>query len=360
MTIPSPETPTHRRQATSDRATASLSAKGNKRGAGRQTVSNNILLASAACGAVADPRPCDEYHGADDDGPLDVMLAHCPARPLDARWHIVCRLTRRGASRPGRRHDEWVRKAFRYMRGLLNCRSAADRERLARRMPDVGAAYTLHIQPDKLTRGALEARLLARQSVEETAAACGLVPEVVQAYTALFFDVHGKLDASAFIMINAVGPKIWDGTLTEDDPDLLLKLFAYLKGPHYLETVLRYFHGWPGWSPPERLEQLSLDELGDAADMLGMRALVLAKVLPFQDLHRALRVMELAQELQRYIDGRRAAESRAAGDTLLGTASPFTAAAGSEASANSTREGAAEQTDPGVWYTAWKAAVLAA
>jgi hypothetical protein len=281
-------------------------------------------------------------------------------RRLDERWQRVVDLAERDETATSRWDDDWVRRGLVYLTRLRCRRDDSERRGLAELMPDLDAAYAVHKHADKLTRGALEARLLARQTVEETAAAGDLTPEAVKAYAALFFQILGRLDADMFITINAVGPKMWDGSLTEDDPDLLLKLFAYLKGPIFLDVVPRDFRGWPGRSLPERLEEAGLDELDDAADMLGTRALILAKVLPFPDCCRALRLSSLAEELRRYVDGRRAAESRPSGDGPFGLTPPLTAPADMEATADCDGEGQTEQADPDAWWTARRAAVLAA
>jgi hypothetical protein len=67
----------------------------------------------------------------------------------------------------------------------------AERGDLAREMPDVDAAYRPH--GDKLCRAIVEARLLARQSFGQVAAACSLSPATATAYEALFFIVTDNL-----------------------------------------------------------------------------------------------------------------------------------------------------------------------
>jgi hypothetical protein len=193
-------------------------------------------------------------------------------------------------------------RGFRYALALLACESAADEEGLARALPDLEAAFRLHAGPDKLARGILEARLLAGQTIEETAAACGLAPEAVRAYEALFFHVLGKLHSRMYILIQAVGGDLWGGGLTEDDVDVLLKLYGFLKGPIFLEWLIRYFRG--GWSAPERLEDASIEQLQELILMLELRALIQARVLPFPECLRAERLWAQTRELQRHIDAR--------------------------------------------------------
>jgi hypothetical protein len=220
-------------------------------------------------------------------------------RPVDARWRRVADLARRRRHPWGRWDDDWVRRGLRYVNRLRACLGNADRARLAAEMPDVDAACRLHLTTDKVARGALEARLLAGQSVEEVAACCGLTPEAVTAYVRLFFDVLGSLRARSYILIHAIGPKHFHG-LTEDDPDVILKWAGFVKGVALLEPLTRYFT--LGWRVPEQPDSLSRDELDELYTMCLMRLLVLSRVMPPGRPRRALAVLELAERLKTFID----------------------------------------------------------
>src|SRR5205085_2875541 len=100
------------------------------------------------------------------------------ARPVDARAQIVDELSR-GTSLPRDFRDAWVKRGLAYVRARRACRTDADRLRLAREAPDLDAAYRLREAGDKVARGAVEGRLLAGQTAEEVAAACGFAPEAV-------------------------------------------------------------------------------------------------------------------------------------------------------------------------------------
>src|SRR5262249_56031887 len=140
-------------------------------------------------------------------------------------------------------------------------------------LPDVRDTLVLG-----LARGILEARVLARQSFEEVAAACGLTPQAVEAYHDLFFAVRGRLQSWCFILIHAVGGDLWGGTLSEDDADVLLRLFGYLKGPLFLQERIGYFRG--GLAVPERLEDATAGQLRDLVHGLQPTALVPASLPP--------------------------------------------------------------------------------
>ncbi len=172
-------------------------------------------------------------------------------------------------------------------------------------MPELDAAHALYTHADRLTRGEVEARLLAGQGVEGTAAACGLAADAVGVYVRLFFDVIHKLKAREYILVFAVGGRIWDGSLTETDTDILLKYFAFLKGPLLLEPLLRYFRC--GSPIPERPDQASPAELDELLDRLRIHVPILATVRPYEKLGRVTKLQRLIKRLERYRD-RHAAE----------------------------------------------------
>ncbi len=231
--------------------------------------------------------------------PSALLLSPHNAGPVGARWRRAADLADRGEPATHEWDDGWVRRGLDYLNRLRACRDDGQRRHLAREAADIAAAHRLHMTADKLARGTLEARLLAGQTIEETAAACGLSAGAVEAYHELFFHVRGSLGAKGYIFSQAIGGKVWYG-LTEDDVDVLLKQYAYLKGPFYLEAMLLYFRG--EWSVPERLESASREQLERLAIALGIRAVVKVRVLPFPECLRVQRLMSLVKELWGYID----------------------------------------------------------
>ena len=223
------------------------------------------------------------------------------------------------------------------------------------RAPDLDAAYRLREAGDKVARGAVEGRLLAGQTAEEVAAACGFAPEAIRAYRALFFDVAGKLQADCFIYCQAVGRKHFHG-LTEDDPDVLLKWAGYRKGPLLVEALERYFRR--GVRVPDGLQGAGREELEELALMLSMKALVLTRVLPLRECGRVLKLLSLRKELDRYIASVAAAESAAAAAGGEGRAAwPGALAAAPSGSGEAVPAAGA---DPSAWWAAFAAAVRAA
>ena len=282
------------------------------------------------------------------------------APPVDRRWQVATRtLEDAGCARVLRRdaRTERARDYLRALRALHACHTDAERDALATTMPDLDAAYRLHAG-DKLTRATVEGLLLARQSVEQVAAECGLTPAAVTAYVALFFDVLDKLGAVEYILLNALGGNIWDGSLTEADGDVFVRLLGYQGGPILLRWAVAYFRG--GWSVPQRLEEASPEELLDLVGVLMTRAIVLVHVVPYRQCVRAVRLARLVGELRAYVASR------------TGQAPPVQAADELEPYASlpllgAPIEGAVEPT-PGVtapigtdgWWSAWRQALQAA
>jgi len=289
------------------------------------------------------------------------MLMHPShtARPVDARWQRVCDLARRAKRARHKWDDDWVRLGLRYLNRLSACSSDADRARLARQMPDLDAAYHLHATAGRLERGVVEGRLLAGQTVEQVAAACGLSTAAVTAYEKLFFQVLGRLDAREFIYIHAVGPKMWTG-FEEDDVDLLLKVRGFQRGPLTLELLLNYLRH--GLQVPDRLEGAGRERLEELVMMLTTKACVQSRTLPFPRCVRALRLVALSDELAAYVAslparesaGKEARSGEAAKVCWEGVCSPPVAAPEPAEGVPPLGE------DRGAWWSAWRAAVLAA
>ena len=279
------------------------------------------------------------------------------APPVDRRWQIATRtLEDAGCARVLPR-DAWTERARDYLSALHACHTDAERDALAATMPDLDAAYRLHAG-DKLTRATVEGLLLARQSVDQVAAECGLTLAAVTADAALFFDVLDKLDAVEYILLNALGGNIWDGSLTEADGDVFVRLLGYQGGPILLRWAVAYFRG--GWSVPECLEEASPAQLLDLVGVLMTRAIVLVHVLPYRQCVRAVRLARLVGELRAYLASR------------TGQASPDKAADELEPYASLPLLGApidaSVEPTPGVtapigtdgWWSAWRQALQAA
>ena len=212
------------------------------------------------------------------DLPSTLLLSpDFTARPVDARWQRVVDLAGQGRRARHRFDDQWVKQGLRYLRRLNRCHEDEARNRLAEALPAIDVAYRLR-HGDPFSRAVVEARLLAGQSISEVASACEMTSEAVGAYEALFFSVLDRREARSFIMIEAMGGNLWDGSLTPEDGGVWMRFFAYLKGPLFLEPLIQYYRGW---TLPERLEDVTAEQLSETVDMLQVRALILSRALPF-------------------------------------------------------------------------------
>jgi hypothetical protein len=198
-----------------------------------------------------------------------ISLAHLgpanPRRPVDWRWQRAGRLLELGLRWSRRRDDEAIRMAKKYQAGLRRCRGEADRSRLVCRMPDIGGAVAI-VEGEPATRAAVEARLLAGESMEAIACKTALTPRAVALYEALFFNVSDRLENRGYLI--HFGVRLYS-TPREPDPSLAWRLFGLLGGPVVLDALIDGDYG-----PPDRPE----DER--ALDELRLKLAVALKLLP--------------------------------------------------------------------------------
>jgi len=106
-------------------------------------------------------------------------------------------------------------------------------------MPVLFEAWQLN-QESSLRRWEVEARLLAGEVSRDIAQKCNLPEAVVDAYHDVYYCVRNRLHARDWVMNMAVGRRARQG-LSEDDHDLLLKLYALRGGPVVLDSLVHYF-----------------------------------------------------------------------------------------------------------------------
>jgi hypothetical protein len=96
-------------------------------------------------------------------------------------------------------------------------------------------------QQDNPRRWELESRVLANQPVREIAAQCGLLPDVILAYEALFFDVRVRLGAGMWITSTVIGDGIQRGFLNHE-VGLVWAVCGYHGGPIIVDALIDTFH----------------------------------------------------------------------------------------------------------------------
>ena len=275
-----------------------------------------------------------------------------PIPPMHRRWRIAELVARGFTPWAADQEDPWVRRGVTYLKTASAAGTST--EQPAADLADVDAALQIH-KGEKLTRGALEARILARLPVDQVAAAYGLTVEAVQAYEALFFDVREHLAYPDYLIPVVVGPKLHYG-ITPEDVDVVLKHVGYVGGPILVDWLVDFYTS--GLIVPESLEAARAEELRTLARRLRAKALHLVYVLPHPACCRALRLNELARELEAYAGSLSDAKDAPAEEVAM--RAPLGVGEGVLDNALASAETLnAPARDP-EWWSSWREAVLVA
>jgi hypothetical protein len=170
----------------------------------------------------------------------DVQRSSCNRHP-DWRWGRAGWLVENGRYFSRRRDDADTGRAAHYLRALARSRRGDPRADLLQRFPDIHAARQLR-EGGGATQVVVQARLLARQTPDDIARLTGVPAQVIDAYEALFFHCRDRLDASDWVLVQAVGMRAGAGS-EGPDPAVIFKWFAYQGGPVVLEAVQPYLCG---------------------------------------------------------------------------------------------------------------------
>ena len=154
------------------------------------------------------------------------------------RWQRGTRLAQEGTEYSPATDDRETGYALKFIRELKACKSAADREALAKRVPGLYFAYRIYTEGGP-SKWVIEARILAGQSLRDVAQAMGVSKETVYLYQKLFFHVVPRLSASDYVRHKIIGKTAFKG-IGPDDAETLLKLFGFYGGPHVLDLVISY------------------------------------------------------------------------------------------------------------------------
>jgi hypothetical protein len=169
------------------------------------------------------------------------LFSNSPCNPFKLpayRWHRACYLAEnKRRCRVG--DDCRVQEVTRFCRALRCCQQGRDRARLARKMPDLYAAWQLY-RESSLLRWEVEARFLAGETNDVIARKCQLPEAVVDAYGDIFFAVRNRLHAKDWLINVVVGRRAHQG-LAEHDQEILLKVYGMRGGPVVLDSLVRYF-----------------------------------------------------------------------------------------------------------------------
>lgn len=161
-----------------------------------------------------------------------------PCRRPDWRWVRASELFQTGRYYSARQDDAETGRALLYLRGQFGSSSASRRRRILQQVDDIAAAHQLSGGPT-LLRIELEARIFARQSASEITRRVPISAQSVVAYERLFFNVTDRLDASDYILLQAIGELLPPGW-TKPDFARLVKLVGYQGGLLPLDAFLSY------------------------------------------------------------------------------------------------------------------------
>lgn len=157
--------------------------------------------------------------------------------------------------------DQYVRT---YRRFLLrfhreDATSDSQRHQLFSANPGLYYAHSLYHQNDTEWRSILEARILTGASDEDIAETLGTLPETVDWYEQLFFNVRDRIDKQDWIVKTVIGTPAarlanrYD-TTTDHQRDMLYRLFGYFGGPLVLSVIVS---GFESRSLPNKTSQLA-------------------------------------------------------------------------------------------------------
>jgi hypothetical protein len=146
----------------------------------------------------------------------------------------------RDGKRPASWDDPIVKLAFDYVRAMDAAKSDAKRADIERRMPDVAAAFGLHLEAG-VSRDEIEARLLAGESIATIAGKVGVPEQVIEAYEKLFFNVSESLRAMDWLTQEVVG--IYVGMRRVPTRGETWKYMALAAGPAAVDMLVADYFG---------------------------------------------------------------------------------------------------------------------
>lgn len=194
---------------------------------------------------------------------------HNPFRSPEWRWERVLRMCDRHPTpgRPTKRDDEYVKKARRFLLLWRDKDDDDEREELFWEEPGLFYAYKLNEQfhgNDQTPAMITQARLLAGQDYELIAKGLCTIPETIDWYEKLFFNIGDRLDRRDWITAHVLLPAIMrnrartregadivtgglmgmlrqDISIAQPFLDASLKFFAYFGGPYMVDIMITGF-----------------------------------------------------------------------------------------------------------------------
>jgi hypothetical protein len=167
-----------------------------------------------------------------------------PTRPLAWRRDRALEILDSGRHPSRSKDDKCVKAYSRFLIREHDASSREERDELFERNPALFDAHGFHVHPDVELRGLLEAMIVAGMTDQEIAKRLGCLPETVDWYEKLFFNVRDRLHAEAWMAKVIRGPRHiprlnTDGSLTARGRATAIKLLAHWGGRLILDSAVR-------------------------------------------------------------------------------------------------------------------------
>ena len=158
-----------------------------------------------------------------------------PLRSPSWRWDRAQDLVRHGRYYSKKRDDPQTGEAVRYLRARRRGEYHSHSSGRTKRYSDLHVAHGIFTE-NGLRQLEVQSRVLARQTTSEIADAMSMPPGGIKGYKEVFFDLHGCIDATAYINHAVIGmPPAGPPPLPA-----FVKAQAYFRGPQVLEALLDY------------------------------------------------------------------------------------------------------------------------
>src|ERR1022692_1516524 len=171
---------------------------------------------------------------------------YSPFRTPEWRWREARRHLKQ-QTLPGIWDDPGVAKAYQFLFDVSDADTEAERAELVQRWPDLTAAKAIFMQPG-VQRDELEARLIC-EPIDVIAGKMGIPSGVVGAFAEAFFDVADSVNATDWMMLQAVGLHRFSLPPTEGE---CWRYLAFFGGPFVLDLMVADHLDRPEPTCPDR------------------------------------------------------------------------------------------------------------
>jgi hypothetical protein len=213
--------------------------------------------------------------------------------PPDWRWRLAVYLTEHPDDAAAQAlADLWVVQILLLLRMRHDPHTGSDAS-----WNTVRAACGHYGATDPMVRAIVEGHLLTGEPLEQVAPRCGVARDVLGDYRAVYFDVSGQGQASAYITHHLIGMKMCTG-LSERDQGILVRLAGYRGRGDLIGGLVRQFRG-PALtatdfevSDPAAVEKLR--------ERLRVKLWVVSQTLPFNEV--MAQATDILSEVEKLLD----------------------------------------------------------